>query len=326
MTRISDDEIRLAAQRIGNLFINRWDMYHRQLPRGNYMAVYAPLQLTHLMEHVRGKLTLGAYLLDLENMVRYIVLDADNDEMWQKLSEVARQLVAEGIPCLKEESRRGGHLWFFLETPQPGAVGRSFGRGIVQQYELDETKVEVYPKQATTDGLVAGSMIRLPFGIHLKSGKRYGFFSVDNEELGSTVRDQLAKLEKVERLASEALYRYQAKNEEPVVFKADPRASVREGEGELLSDRITSAITVFDFVGNYVALRIRGKSATGFCPFHDDQEVRSFGVNLEGNYWSCFAGCGGGSVIHFWMKWRAHHGQDSSFVATIADLAQLLGI
>ena len=25
----------------------------------------------------------------------------------------------------------------------------------------------------------------------------------------------------------------------------------------------------------------------------------SFGVNTEGNYWHCFAGCGGGSVIDF---------------------------
>lgn len=23
------------------------------------------------------------------------------------------------------------------------------------------------------------------------------------------------------------------------------------------------------------------------------------------NYWSCFAGCGGGTIIDFWMRWSA---------------------
>ncbi len=30
----------------------------------------------------------------------------------------------------------------------------------------------------------------------------------------------------------------------------------------------------------------------------------SFGVNDTGNYWHCFAGCGGGTVIDLWIKWR----------------------
>jgi DNA primase len=64
---------------------------------------------------------------------------------------------------------------------------------------------------------------------------------------------------------------------------------------------------------------------TGFCPFHDDQ-VRSFGVNDSGNFWHCFAGCGGGSVIDFWMKWRTKHGQDGSFTETVRDLRIMLSL
>ena len=37
------------------------------------------------------------------------------------------------------------------------------------------------------------------------------------------------------------------------------------------------------------------------CPFHDDSH-RSFGVNEERNFWHCYAGCGGGSVIDFMMS------------------------
>jgi hypothetical protein len=50
-------------------------------------------------------------------------------------------------------------------------------------------------------------------------------------------------------------------------------------------------------------LRPTGSGPIGLCPFHDDHHP-SFGVNDEGNYWNCFAGCGGGSGIDFWTKWR----------------------
>ena len=27
-------------------------------------------------------------------------------------------------------------------------------------------------------------------------------------------------------------------------------------------------------------------------------------MNQEGNYWNCFARCGGGDISHFWEKWQ----------------------
>ena len=56
----------------------------------------------------------------------------------------------------------------------------------------------------------------------------------------------------------------------------------------------------------------------GLCPFHDDHHP-GVGVNDEGNYWYCFAGCGGGSVIGCWMRWRA-----CDFTAAITELAEML--
>ena len=56
----------------------------------------------------------------------------------------------------------------------------------------------------------------------------------------------------------------------------------------------------------------------GLCPFHDDHRA-SFSVNPEENYWNCFAGCGGGSVIDFWMRW-----QDCDFTTAVRELEELL--
>jgi DNA primase len=78
-----------------------------------------------------------------------------------------------------------------------------------------------------------------------------------------------------------------------------------------------------EFIGRYVDLKPTASGAIGRCPFHDDQNP-SLGVNTEKNYWYCFAGCGGGSIIDFWMKWRLKRGLDASFVATIKELANML--
>jgi len=58
--------------------------------------------------------------------------------------------------------------------------------------------------------------------------------------------------------------------------------------------------------------------AIGLCPFHDDHRP-GLAINDEENYWYCFAGCGGGSIIDFWMKWR-----DCDFTTTIKELAEIL--
>jgi DNA primase len=35
-----------------------------------------------------------------------------------------------------------------------------------------------------------------------------------------------------------------------------------------------------------------------------DDEHQSFSVNRDGSYWNCFAGCGGGTIIDFWIKFK----------------------
>ena len=82
--------------------------------------------------------------------------------------------------------------------------------------------------------------------------------------------------------------------------------------------RVREAADILEIVGEQVRLRKRGRTWEGLCPFHDDHHP-SFGVNDTENYWNCFAGCGGGSVIDFWMKW-----QECDFKTAISELAKIL--
>lgn len=49
-------------------------------------------------------------------------------------------------------------------------------------------------------------------------------------------------------------------------------------------------------------LKARGNKLHGFCPFHSDKQLPNFFIFLDTNTWCCFAGCGAGDVISFYMK------------------------
>ena len=48
-------------------------------------------------------------------------------------------------------------------------------------------------------------------------------------------------------------------------------------------------------------LKKTGKVWMGLCPFHEER-TPSFAIYPETNTYNCFAGCGGGDVIDFYMK------------------------
>lgn len=301
-------------------FLPRRDCYAQQTSTG-YRLVKAPLTLALVRDHLMGKLTLGAYALDTQSHARWLCLDADDETHWAELLKLAGFLATEQVPSYLESSRRGGHLWLFLARTS-GAVTRRFGQHLLTAYGLDP-QLELYPKQ---DHLKTGpgSLVRLPLGVHLKSGKRYPFIGLDGMLLAPTIREQLAILSHPKQVPPTFIERIltEVPVSEPVhhpPVTLEPRLPT-PSDAHHLSERLKSAISVWDFVSRYVDLDAQGR---GFCPFHDDHH-QSFGVNASANYWHCWAGCGGGSIIDFWMKFRAARGLDSSFVATITELAQLL--
>jgi DNA primase len=93
-------------------------------------------------------------------------------------------------------------------------------------------------------------------------------------------------------------------------------AEVPEIDTETVSGRIKASVTVLEFVGQYVDLKPTVSGAIGLCPFHDDHHP-SLGVNDAGNYWNCWAGCGGGSVIDFYMNWKG-----CEFTTAVRELAE----
>jgi hypothetical protein len=180
--------------------------------------------------------------------------------------------------------------------------------------------MELFPKQ---DRLKTGpgSLVRLPFGIHRKSGRRYGFVTAEGRRLAPTLHEQMLVLEAPGTVPKAVLEQFvgvgAALQRKPRFEPSDAATMrlVRSPDDMPLSERIKTALPVRAFVLRYVELSPAGKA---LCPFHDDQ-VASFSVNDEENFWHCFACNKGGSLIDFWMEW-----QECDFKTALRELAEML--
>jgi hypothetical protein len=320
----SDVELSPIAEILARKFIQRWDMYPQQLDNGRYVSRHETLNISLLFAHLRGEITLGTYLLDAKSRGRFLVLDADDTPSWRQLKGLASVLLEQGATSYLEPSRRGGHLWLFFDKPQAGEDVRAFGTGLLSYFGV--TGIEVYPKQPT---LVTGpgSLIRLPFGVHRITGQRYGFYHPDGTPIAPTIREQIYVLSAPQIVSKEALeffisYAPPASTPAPQNANDTVRMDTKAPEANLpVSERIKAAITVREFVLRYVEL---SPSGLGLCPFHDDHNP-SFSVNDKENFWHCFAGCGGGSVIDFYMMYqRKVRNRECDFKKAITELAEML--
>ncbi len=52
---------------LARAFVQRTDLYSRQLEDGSYVCIHKPLQDQHLLRHLKGEITLGTYCLDQES-------------------------------------------------------------------------------------------------------------------------------------------------------------------------------------------------------------------------------------------------------------------
>ena len=185
-------ELDHLAATLARRFIRRWDLYSKQRDDGRYVCVRERLHHDHLLEHLQGGITLGTYVLDEDSLGVYLVFDADDEPDWRRLQALAVTLKEVETTAYLERSRRGGHLWLFLEEARSGDEIRRFGQGLMLHFGLGS--LELFPKQERLSG-GPGSLIRLPFGVHRKSGRRYGFYTPGGQPLAPTLREQIHLLE-----------------------------------------------------------------------------------------------------------------------------------
>jgi tetratricopeptide (TPR) repeat protein len=210
-----------------HLFSGRENVYARQWAgeggEGGYTPVREPLTAAAVKNHLLGNITVGVYPVRLDNTVTFFALDVDirkaalarartsvaearrvKEAAAREAERLCAALSELGVPALLEDSGyKGRHLWVFLEHPEDAAVVRQFGGLFLRAYPLEspDLQAEFFPKQATTAGGI-GNLIKLPIGIHRRTGRRSRLLLPD----GTPTPDPYWTLCAQARLGRETLY------------------------------------------------------------------------------------------------------------------------
>lgn len=167
-------------------FVGRADVFAIQQPGGAYYPQKRELNELDLDEHEAGFCSIGTYSItptdDGKFYVNNIVFDLDtyDDDLWQTLvgcvGDFIDLLETEHPYLLLENSGgKGYHIWLHLEKPIEAWHARAWLDADfwpIWNNRTNNTPLEVFPKQDSISPGGYGNLVKLPFGIHAKTGNR----------------------------------------------------------------------------------------------------------------------------------------------------------
>lgn len=194
-TELHREEDQLLFYR--DIFSGRDDIFARQWKDSKtgeqgYVPVRRPMQLDDIRDHLKGHKTYGIYLMQPDNRVNVGVIDIDivssfrgrkltgteRDQLRRegifllgRIKELAAQYKMEGIA--EFSGGKGYHFWYPVRESVEAKWMRRGLQNIVDQIKNDVScfNFEVFPKQDKVSGKGMGNLVKLPLGIHRKTGK-----------------------------------------------------------------------------------------------------------------------------------------------------------
>lgn len=141
----------------------------------------------HLRQHLSGAKTYAPYQLSDDNHVKWICLDVDSyddidDVLIRKATtdivKEVNKLLGKGHCLVEKSGSKGYHIWLFFEEPVKADAAFSLGHMIKSEVTtVSEIIIEVFPKQ--TGNKLFGNTVKLPLGVHQKTGDRCFFVKGD---------------------------------------------------------------------------------------------------------------------------------------------------
>jgi hypothetical protein len=150
-----------------------------------------PLTDVAIYNHLMGDETLGIYQLGEDNTVKWLCIDVDiikhapedmdQDELLRRVREQTNKLsmrcsglIGPHDYLVERSGSKGYHLWVFFSEPVQARYAYALGEWIVSHVEpLVGIAVEVFPKQTALRSY--GNLVKMPLGIHKKTGNRCFF-------------------------------------------------------------------------------------------------------------------------------------------------------
>lgn len=137
-----------------------------------------------LRDHLHGRATYAPYQLNDEGMVKWLCIDVDADTpevdravMQETVVQVARNiqhLMGPQHVLVENSGGRGFHVWVFFDDLVHASKAHALGHQLTNMIpDHDDFHIEVYPKQVASK--LFGNTVKLPLGIHQKTGNRCFF-------------------------------------------------------------------------------------------------------------------------------------------------------
>lgn len=267
-----------------NAYARQWwnDAHHR----GGYAPVREPLTADVLRRHMSGEETLGVYIVRVDGTATCLVLDLDVRKGDVAKARRSRTYTRELRAALRDEGRRlreelaawglrgllfdsgykGRHVWVPLRAPLTAPAVHALGRGLAAALAPDQPalSLEVFPKQGKVSEGGLGNLVKLPLGVHRRSGRRAHLLDADGrpaQDPWPTLRafqpnERWAVLEALQRLPRRTAVRGEP-TEKPFV------------EEELRTDtQLSQVLKSCPVLGELVAKALRERHLR-----HDEQVV-----------------------------------------------------
>jgi hypothetical protein len=260
--------------------LTRRQPYARQQEDGSYRWVFQRLDRLALLAHLQGKETLALSARDELGKCRWVCVDADAPDGLPQLRLVQQALEHFALPSLLERSRRGGHLWLFFTLPQPASLATGVVHALLDPLyasgQLPQA-LEVYP-----DSTEMGHAVRMPLGIHRRTGQRYPFLDhvgtpIDLDDLPAAMAFALAqpaiRPEQVRAVAAQLSVSNQAVRI-PSAAVSQPSVPASFSTTSAVIRWVDEQVNLLDLLEELspaMDMRLAGHGHLGWCPFHDDQ-------------------------------------------------------
>jgi hypothetical protein len=292
-----------VIQDYGRLFVNRGaytlqslrphpesgrHYYFRPKPKGTGEEL--SLTAATIRRHLEGKLTIGLYAINpVTQRSKWVAIDADYTGAMEDLLKLQYSLQQDEVEAALEMSKRGGHLWIFMERPALARECRVYiynlalklgvrikGSGLAEG-------IEIFPKHDELCGGEFGNAIRGPLGIHRGANRRYWFYGADYD-----LDRQIAYLNRLRKVSEEQLRTFVAGKTMPPEFERKQPTPAQPF--------VRSSAHEFRILDHVEKVRKAGRNYVTQCPSCANAGQDRSGDNLaiaidDPRKYICWAGC-----------------------------------
>lgn len=255
----------------------------------------SPSSLTQetIRKHLEGEITIALYAINPGTQrCRWVAIDADYKHAMEDLVKLEYYLKQDQVEPALEMSKRGGHLWVFLDTPLLARDCRVYIYNLALRLGVPvkgaglAEGIEIFPKHDQLGPGEFGNAIRGPMGIHRGANRRYWFYGAEY-----SLEDQMAYLKRLRKVTEQEMQQFIAGKTMPAEVRGRqsgtqspiPYSGPRPGEFQIL-DHISGKMRK---VGRNHVTRCPSCAAAGH-----DQSGDNLAIRIDDpRFYKCWAGC-----------------------------------